>query len=51
VAVFGDHIREIEQVESDQDDLGRLSLQLVLQHGKICCAHWRPEDDLAVDDG
>src|SRR5262245_46960028 len=42
---------EIEQVESDQDDLGRSSLELVLQDRKVGRAVDGRHDDLAVDDG
>ena len=41
---------EIQEVESDQHDPGRLTLQLVLQHREIRRAVRRGHHDLAVDD-
>ena len=42
---------QIEQIERDQHDLGRLALELVLQHREIGSAVGGGDDDLAVDDG
>ena len=41
---------EIEQIEGDHHDLGRLALQLVLQHREVGGAVGGGHDDLAVDD-
>jgi hypothetical protein len=42
---------EIEEVESDQDDLCRLSLQLVLKDREVCRAVSGGNDYFAIDDG
>ena len=42
---------QIEQIERDQHDLGRLALELVLQHREIGGAVGGGHHDLAVDDG
>ena len=42
---------QIEQIERDQHDLGRLALELVLQHREIGRAVGGRHHDLAVDDG
>ncbi|MGY4299900.1 hypothetical protein ACVWXN_007995 [Bradyrhizobium sp. i1.4.4] len=42
---------QIEQIERHQHDLGRLTLELVLQHREIGRAVGSGDDNLAIDDG
>ena len=42
---------EVQQIERDQDDLGGLALQFVLQHREVGGAIGGGDHNLAVDDG
>jgi hypothetical protein len=42
---------KVQQIETDHDDLGRLTLEFVLQHREVGGTIDRRHHDLAADDG